>query len=546
MAFERRKGPWIWIVALVWLWVGSTSGCSSPSLQEREWLEARTENFQILSQLAPDETKELSSELEIFKSVVERWIGAGPFETRVPSRIVVFADSWSYRAFGPKGSVGYFVPTLRSNWALIDAGPNSRGAKRVLFHEYAHYIMNNEAEIAHPLWYEEGLADLLSSVVLEGDRVQVGRPPKVRLDTLRFLRPKDLLPVQQLFDQSYAKLASRQAAVFYAEAWAMVHYLQFGHRQGFPDRRQQVLKYLRLLNQGLTWRKACERAFETEPSQLIEELTLYLKNGRLGSHSLPRAEFPNPPAPRLRVVSESEIGLRLGELALALSHWRRAQDLFESVLDTQPENHRAIFGLAAARSATGIVEGLPELYDRGLKLGAADALSQLDYGLQLYRQISRDEGHPNAMPSRDRDDLLARARQHYVRAIEIDPDLPEAHANLGYSYMLEGQEPTLAIPHLERAFELVHSDPLLNFRLGQAYVAAGMLVRARRMFGRVAAQVHSSSGNPALAEALVLLDEEIAARGAGPGSGGVPCTPALPDDATGNGQHRTGPCSIGD
>ena len=78
------------------------------------------------------------------------------------------------RLIDPPQSAGFFSLGQRRNYAVINGKNRDLDAADVLFHEYVHYVLRNENALAYPAWYDEGLAEFLSTVRVREDRVEMG------------------------------------------------------------------------------------------------------------------------------------------------------------------------------------------------------------------------------------------------------------------------------------------------------------------------------------------------------------------------------------
>ncbi|MFP5284392.1 MAG: hypothetical protein ACLGI9_01495, partial [Thermoanaerobaculia bacterium] len=130
---------------------------------------------------------------------------------------------------------GYFLSRPEANYVAVNADPRG-DARSIVYHEYLHSVLRNNYP-GLPLWLHEGLAQLYSTFV-EG---RIGRPIE---DHARFVQSNPLLPVSELFaldvhSKDYHEGARRK--VFYAQTWALAHYLLVGS----PSRRDLTLRYLR-------------------------------------------------------------------------------------------------------------------------------------------------------------------------------------------------------------------------------------------------------------------------------------------------------------
>lgn len=103
---------------------------------------------------------------------------------------------------------------------------------QTLRHEYVHILTATQLPDA-PAWLDEGLAEFWGSIVVEGDRLVVGRPVPRHLEALR---RRKWLPLEAVLKQPRGALPSNpnQVSQFYAQSWAMVHYLLLGQDAGGP------------------------------------------------------------------------------------------------------------------------------------------------------------------------------------------------------------------------------------------------------------------------------------------------------------------------
>ena len=96
----------------------------------------------------------------------------------------------------------------------------------LLLHEYTHLLTAAHVPDA-PAWLDEGLSGFWGAIVLDGPQVVIGRPPAHHL---KLLRTRAWLPPDEMRAQQRGKLTadSARASMFYAQSWAMVHYLLLG------------------------------------------------------------------------------------------------------------------------------------------------------------------------------------------------------------------------------------------------------------------------------------------------------------------------------
>ena len=478
-------------VALLAVLVAS---CQSLPLEQEPWIEVRTETFRLLSQVEEERAVEMAQNLERFQSVLKLLATRQDFQPRVPTTIVLLRAS-TYRQFGPRYSAGWFMPGQRANYALVQASGRQADPTGVLFHEYTHFMMNNDTGLTYPGWYSEGFAEVMRGTAVREKSIVVGGVLTDRLIALDDLRS---FPLRRLLVEPPSGHSPITTAIYYAKAWHLVQYLTYG--SGLGDRTRQLQDYLLRVHGGATPEQACQEAFGVGIDELEWELEVYLRKGRLGGFVLRRSVIPEPAEPAVRRLGADEVAGELGMAALMLGNAERAESLYRGMLALRPDSARAHFGLADALRLQKRKGEYEALYERGLELGAGEALSQLDYGEYVLDAAG-------AARIWQRGELATRARLHLRRAIELDPELPEAHAQLAASYLaLAGEEDVAqGLPIIEQAHRLLGSDVEITYLLALGLFQAGRVDEARDVVALARSRSHAK------VDEIEALSERVAA-----------------------------------
>src|SRR5258708_6114002 len=122
-----------------------------------------------------------------------------------------------------------------------------------------------------PAWFNEGLAEYYSTFEIKNDQeVHLGLPQQGRL---RDLAQNRLMPLDTLFNISNYQLhqmGDHSAGIFYAESWALMHYLiQTG-------KSKSLATFMDLLIKNTTPEKAFQDAFQIDYAQMQKELEKYV------------------------------------------------------------------------------------------------------------------------------------------------------------------------------------------------------------------------------------------------------------------------------
>ena len=476
--------------------------CANP-IYERPWIEVETPNFQISSAMSESKTVQLAIDLEWFRALVDRITNASQIRSPIPTHIIAFNRESEFRPFRDDASVkGYFHPGLRSNDVAI---VNNRviDTKRVILHEYVHFLLRNTTSIQYPTWYDEGFAEFLSTAVAHKDKIVIGAVPKDRISTFKY---SALIPISKIISaRSLGDLGRRDQDMFYAQSWALVHYLHLG-RGGPKNVGPEIERYLEVVESGLDDDAAFEDAFGQSTTTMDRELRRYLEGGvKVAGLPVGALEFERP-TPSVKRLPADVVATKLGQLSLLIGNSAGAQRLFESGVALNPLNARAQAGLGDAYKFQNQWDRAAPHFDRSLELDPEGALTQLDYAEYLHDKALREDMRD------ERSTLLRAARRHYVKSQKLDPEIPETYAMYGRTFLAAGEDASLGVDTIEHANGLLPSNVVALALLAEAYVATARMDDARQIVNRLIAWSHGGDRSSRVDE---VLDEMVAKHGGG-------------------------------
>ncbi len=471
--------------------------CASAPPHEQDWLALSTPHFEIESSLDREATRELARQAELFHAAAEFALGAPLPAPNVPQRIVAFDDRSFERPFRLGTGTGYFVPSLRDATVVLRTGGGwDDDASEVLRRDYVDYLVRNVGGFGRHLWFEQGAAEFLSTVVARGEAVEVGR---LREDHVELLRGEHAVPMDKLLRTAdLESFGERRRAVFDAQSWLFVHYLNFG-----VDRNRgqgQLGRYLDLVGDGVGIENAVEEAFGSSVDGLDRRMQRYVRQERFDSAALRLpADFEiGEPRP----VSRDAVTTRLGWLSLSLGRTDQAERHFAMALLENPQNARAHAGLGAAARMEQRWEDAATHFEGALSLAPDDALTHLDAG-NFYAQQARV-----AKTAADRAGGARLARRQYARSAELDASLPETYVRFAETFLIEGEEIEKALAPAERAQELLPASLETRLLLARVYERLEKYAKAREQ----AVAVLSRSSSPETRDAARAVLERIGER----------------------------------
>jgi Protein of unknown function (DUF1570) len=238
------------------------------------WTSVRSKNFHLVGNASEKDIRRIGVQLEQFRDVLSRLIANVKAVSSVPITVVVFKSDASFKPFRPPSAAAYFQSGEDVNYIALTSERMDENPYAAIFHEYVHFLVKNNTENV-PLWFNEGLAEYYSSFdIMDGDKkVMIGKPIS---NHVLFLREQKLLPLETLFAVTHNSPIYNERnkqGVFYAQAWALVHYLLLGND---GKRAPQFKEFLNLLASNMPVESAFKQAFQTDFRTLEKELKQYI------------------------------------------------------------------------------------------------------------------------------------------------------------------------------------------------------------------------------------------------------------------------------
>src|SRR5437660_1946334 len=254
-----------------------TQAGGSAAYAKDNWTSVRSKNFFLIGNASDKEIRQVATRLEQFRDAFSRLFMKAQISSPVPTTVIVFKSDSSYKPFKPGANVaGYFQAGEDVNYIThtTERLGDNEDPFRIIFHEYVHLLVNNTYGNP-PAWFNEGLAEYYSTFNITDDRkVMLG---KVISNHVLFLREQKLLPLRTLFAVDHSSPyynEKNKANVFYAQSWALVHYLILGNK---GQRLKQMGQFVDLLNAGKPVEAAFNEAFQITYEALERELREYIR-----------------------------------------------------------------------------------------------------------------------------------------------------------------------------------------------------------------------------------------------------------------------------
>ena len=470
------------------------------------WTSVRSQNFLLVGDASEKEIRQVATRLEQFRHVFTQLFPNVNFNTPVPTTVVVFKNDSAYKPFKPvaDGKVvevgGYFQPGDDVNYITLtpERAGGAENPYGTIYHEYTHLLVNNSTGAGEaPPWFNEGLAEYYSTFGIEDDRkVYLGRLVNYHL---RLLRDQKLIPLAQLFAVTHYSLERNKhdvRSLFYAESWALVHYLILGND---GKRLPQLGEFLTLTKKGVPTDEAFRRAFQTDTEGMEKELRKYVSaysfQGKLVTFERPLVfDSQMTAAP----MTEAEAEAYLGDLLLHINRPDDASARLQHALDLDAANvmARTSLGMARLRQKRD-AEAIVHLREAA----AASSNSYLPHYYYAYA-LSRQGGVEGGLVSGYPADRAAEMRASLRKAISLRPDFPESYYLLAWVDLVTGANIAEGVQLIRQAVALAPGEQRYSLVLAQLYVRQDKIEEARRL-AELLAREGSDPGLRATAQAVL-------------------------------------------
>lgn len=276
----------LWLSALVLVLV-STEG------RAQRWHLGTSSHFEVLSGASEKETRRLLLELERFRENVLGVFTIGD-ATEPKVRVYLFPSAKAFRPYmplyqgKPKDVGGYFIGG--SDEAVIALQSEKEASEfedpvELIYHEYFH-LLTHARGLELPVWLEEGLAEVFSTLRVDYKYAEIGAPKKW---SALVVAETGLLPTAELIavDKSSPHYNEDvRGSLFYAQAWAFTHYLFCGTDKGNLEKLATYIDRLR--TPGVDDVALFREVFGNDLSKYDHLLRQYMDGGVIEPAGCPR------------------------------------------------------------------------------------------------------------------------------------------------------------------------------------------------------------------------------------------------------------------
>ena len=448
-------------------------GASDPN---QGWVEVRSPHFVVSSNAGEKEARRVADQFEQIRALFHTAFPNLRVDPAEPVLILAAKNENTMKMLLPeewevKGHVhpaGLYQQGEDKHYVILRLDSEGDNPFHALYHEYTHALLHlNFAAL--PLWLDEGLAEFYGNSRLGEKESRVGT---IDQSHLYILGQNKLLPIETLLNVEQGSPyynEANQASVFYAESWALVHYLMLD-----PDAHEQQL----LRNFFAAWDKsrsqieAARQAFgdlkrfgqiiEAYSRQRMFRVALF-KNGQQAADKTYAA----------RSLPAGEILALRGDCASHRKMFEQAKPLVEQAVQTEPN-------LAIGHEALGYYlyrkedeSGADREMKKAMELGSTSFVAPYYHGLLVLRGGL-------ATP-----EMMREAIRSLEKATQINPQFAPAFEGLAQAYSTAPETQKQALDAGIRAVQLEPATHVYAINLVNLLLNADRDADARQLAQRI-------------------------------------------------------------
>ncbi|MFL6438771.1 MAG: DUF1570 domain-containing protein [Terriglobales bacterium] len=460
-----------------------------------QWNEVKSPHFTVITDAGEKRGRDVALRFEQMRQVFGALVLHGEIKTSRPVQILAFKNTKGLRQVSPiyKGKpvelAGLYQKGQSEDYIALDLSTEGDYKWHTVFHEYAHLLLNSNT-FEWPAWFDEGFAELFSTIDLSGKTAIIGRAPE---SAVQMIVNNRLIPVAQLFAVQHDSATYNESGdhrnMFYAESWLIVHYLEdkqqlkpiilfFTESHGRPD--EQVFRK----NTGMGF------------SDLDRALQDYIRANLLIAWKTPLPSGIDAEGFSAHSLSGNDALIAVAEMhASEQDHQQEAVAELQQALSVEPNNIKAQSDLGYVYLMKRDYEHAEPYLDKSAASGSQDAMVHYYYAMLLQQKFQ------SSSPKKEQ---LERQKKELEQAISLNPSLAEAYNLLSFNAHQRGDSAG-ALEAALHAVALDRRNELYAVNLANAYLNEQKLSEAQATIDQL-----RNSKNPQVLTALLSMQSYLA------------------------------------
>jgi tetratricopeptide (TPR) repeat protein len=344
-----------------------------------QWVEVRSQHFTVVTDSNEKQARHILDQFERMRWVFQTLFPKLNVDPPAPILVYAAKNARTFQTFEPaaylaKGQLnlsGYFLSAPDKNYVLLRMDAEQENPYATIYHEYTHLQFRSGGEWM-PLWLNEGLAEFMQNTEIHNKEVELGKPSR---DDILYLRQQSLIPLKVLFKVDATSPyyhEEQKGSVFYAEAWALTHYLEISDKEKGTHR---LADYLTLMSRHEDSVDAATKAFG-DLKGLQGSLQSYIRDASYKQFILNSSAAPiDESTYAARALSTVEAEAARADVLASVNREKEARALIDEILKSDPNNVPARETMGSIELRKGNQEEARKWYGEAVKLDSKSYLA---------------------------------------------------------------------------------------------------------------------------------------------------------------------------
>jgi tetratricopeptide (TPR) repeat protein len=380
------------------------------------WLKLKSAHFELYTTAGEKKGREAILYFEQVRDFFGKARQGAKPATNAPVRIIAFHSDKEFQPYRiNEFATAFYLDGYDRDYIVMRN--ISQENYPVAVHEFTHLLVKHSGADV-PIWLNEGLAELYSTLKPLGNKVVVGQVIPGRyyyLQQHKWLSLETLLGVDH--HSSYYNERDR-AGIFYSESWALTHMLNLS-----PAYRPQFSKFLAALAAGVPASEAFWLAYAKTVDQVQGDLEQYMHGSHFNAAVFGVKLEKSAEEPYIEPASRLDSGAMLADVLAFTGKKEAAKEAYERLAKDYPTSWEVEAGRAELAWRSKDLEEARKHFARAAELGSTNPRLYFDFARVLGGTPEKEIA---AIP------LLK-------KAVEMDPDYQEAHHYLAFCLLQDGE-----------------------------------------------------------------------------------------------------------
>lgn len=427
------------------------------------WVEVRSPNFTVISNAGEKEARKVADQFEQIREVFQNAFPKLRVDLGKP--VIIFAvkneDSMKsllpafWEAKGHTHPGGLYQPAEEKHFVVVRTDMEGPNPYEIVYHEYTHALLNINFR-GMPLWLNEGLAEFFGNSTIHDNYVEIGKIAPYHLQILRELK---LIPIPTLLQADHSSPyynENNRASLFYAESWAIVHYLEMD-----PEARKRNLLHDFLVAYDASGSNvdAAQKTFG-DLNKFAQKMEAYSRQYIFYGVNVKTSIHGDTKSYASRVLSPAEVDAQTGEFYVYTRRLKEAKSALNAAVQADPNLSLAHEGLGILAYYEKDLDTVETEFARAVQLNSKSYLA--------YFFSARAKLREGGMNSENGPKVVA----DLEKAISLNPQFAPAYATLATFYSMNPQTREKALAVGQKALQLEPGN--LSYAVAYGFVLLNM------------------------------------------------------------------------